>query len=79
MRSLVLLVKLQHLGLAPWILFSIPSIAVLELQVPLIVGIATVGVVGMVLGKRRLVLLASISLLTLLILGKVTIDLQYFS
>jgi len=30
----------------------------------------------MVLGKRRLVLLASISLLTLLILGKVTIDLQ---
>lgn len=75
MRALVLLIKLHHLGLAPWILFSIPSAAVLGLQAPLAGGIALIGVAGMVSEKRRLVLASSLSLLGILILGKVVIDL----
>jgi len=75
MRGLVLLIKLHHLGLAPWVLLSIPSVAVLGLQVPLAGVVALIGVVGMVLGRRRFLLASSLSLLGLLILGKVTIDL----
>jgi hypothetical protein len=76
MRGLVLLIKLHHLGLAPWILFSIPSGAVLGLQVPFAAGIALLGVVGMILRNRSLVLGSSMSLLGLMVLGKVTSDLN---
>jgi hypothetical protein len=76
MRGLVLLIKLHHLGLAPWIVFSIPSGAVLGLQVPFAAGIALLGVVGMILRNRSLVLGSSMSLLGLMVLGKVTSDLN---
>jgi len=75
MRGVVLLIKFHHLGLAPWILFSIPSAAVVGLQVPFAAATAVLGVVGMILRKRWLVLGSSLSLLGFLILGKVTSDL----
>ena len=75
MRGLVLLIKFHHLGLAPWILFSVPSAAVVGLQVPFAGIIAVLGVVGMILRRRWLVLGSSLSLLGFLILGKVTSDL----
>src|SRR5438128_9960501 len=75
MRGLVLLIKFHHLGLAPWILFSVPSAAVVGLQVPFAGITAVLGVVGMILRRRWLVVGSSLSLLGFRILGKVTSDL----
>jgi hypothetical protein len=75
MRGFVLLIKLHYFGLAPWVLFSIPSGAVLGLQAPVAAAIALLGVVGMILRRRWIVLGSSLSLLGFLILGKVTADL----
>src|SRR5438132_11161691 len=75
MRGLVLLIKFHYLGLAPWILFSVPNAGVVGLQVPFAGITAELGVVGMILRRRWLVLGSSLSLLGFLILGKVTSDL----
>jgi hypothetical protein len=66
-----MLVRLHYLVLAPWVIFSIPSIVVFGLQVPAALTVSGVGVLGMLGKKEVLARGASLSLFGLIIGGKV--------
>ncbi len=66
-----MLVRLHYLGLAPWVIFAIPSLGLFGLQVPVALIVAVVGLLGMVGRKLVLVRAASLSLVGLIIGGKV--------
>ncbi len=68
------LLRLNYLFLAPGIIFSNAMEILPGQNLVLTITIAILGVVGMTLGKKSLVTLASGSLLTLLILGKIATD-----
>jgi len=69
------LVRVHYLYLAPLIILGIPPAALLNQNILLLSIIVVTGLAGTILAKKRLVLLASTSLLSLLIWGKVAIDL----
>jgi len=67
-------VRLHYLLLAPWIIFDIPSQVIFGLQFPALVIVSGIGLLGM-LGRREvLARSASLSLLALVIGGKVGAD-----
>jgi len=67
-------VRLHLLFLTPWIMLGIPSQAILGLAVPVGIVVALAGVLGMLLRLSRLASSASLSLISLLIWGKVAIN-----
>jgi hypothetical protein len=67
-------VRLHLLLLTPWIMLGIPSQAILGLEVPVGIVVALAGVLGMLLRLLRLALSASLSLISLLVWGKVTMS-----
>lgn len=69
------LLKINHVFLVPWILFSIPSAALFQQQVFLIAILAVVGLAGMLTGNPAAATSVSVSLLGLLVWGKVASDL----
>ena len=66
----VTIIKLQHVFLSPLVMLAVPPLALLDQNILFTVGVALVGLAGMLLGKRTLATVASLSLLTLLIWGK---------
>jgi len=67
-------VRLHYLLLAPWIIFDIPSQVIFGLQLPALVIVSGIGLLGM-LGRREVLARgASLSLLALVIWGKVGVD-----
>ncbi len=66
----VLVVQVQHLFLAPLVILTAPPPALLNQNIPLALVVGSVGLVGMMLGKRKLAIGASLTLLSLLIWGK---------
>jgi len=69
-----MLVRLQYLVLAPWIVFGISSLVSFGLQVPTMLTISAFGLLGM-LGKKEIFARgASLSLVGLIIGGKVVGD-----
>src|SRR5207249_3490495 len=71
------LVRLHHLFLAPLIIIGIPSEALLN-QNPSLLGLVLLaGLAGTILRRRQLSILASASLLILLVWGKAATDLLH--
>ncbi len=63
-------VRLQHVVLAPLIILTLPSRALLGQGLPLTIIIAIAGLTGMTLRRQTLSLSASIGLLAILVWGK---------
>jgi hypothetical protein len=74
-RFAALLVRVHYLFLSPLVILSIPSEALLGQNLAAMVVAMVIGLAGSLLQKRRLTLLASASLLSLLIWGKIVTDL----
>ncbi len=73
-RIATVLVRLHYLILAPWVTFGIPSLVLFGLQAPTILTVSGVGLLGM-LGKKEIFARgASLSLVGLIIVGKVVGD-----
>jgi len=68
-------VKFHFLFIAPLVLFSIPSIGLLGLNIPLLILITVSGMAGNLLTRKRFATLTSIALLCLLVWGRVADDL----
>ncbi len=66
--------KINYLFLAPWIILSVPPSALVQQSILVTVVVAIAGLAGMLLGNRTAVLLASVSLLLLIVWGKVASD-----
>lgn len=69
------ILRLHHLFLSPLVVFTVPPAALLEQSGPVALLVALTGSAGMLLHQRRLAQLGSMSLLGLLIWGKVAVDL----
>jgi len=69
------MVKFHYLFLAPLILSTIPPPALIGLNVPVTIILSLSGLAGNILGKRRLSILTSVSLLFLLVWGRLAVDL----
>jgi len=65
--------------LAPWIVLAVPSQVFLGLGILIVLVIDVIGLVGMFAEKQALATLASVTLLVLLVAGKVGIDLTMAS
>lgn len=65
------MVRLHHVFLAPLVAFSVPPQALLDLNIPVALLLGGLGIAGMLLGRRVLAVTASLSILSLLIWGKV--------
>ncbi len=66
--------RLNYLFTAPWITFSNPLEILPGQNLALTITVALIGTLGVTLGRKSLVTLASSILLTLLILGKIASD-----
>jgi hypothetical protein len=62
------------LVLVPWVVFAIPSLVLFGLQVPVVLAVSGVGLLGMLGKKVVLVRGASLSMFCLIIGGKVGVD-----
>ncbi len=69
------MVRLNHLVLAPWIVLTVPSQMVLGLGVMIVLIVGAIGLAGIFARKQPLTTLASVTLLVLLVAGKVGTDL----
>lgn len=69
-----MLVRLHYLVLVPWVIFAIPSLVLLGLHVPVALAVSGLGLLGMLGRKAILVRAASLSLVGLIIGGKVVGD-----
>ena len=69
-----MMVKLHYLVLAPWIIFTLPSLVLLGLQIPAMLVVSGVGLLGMFGRKESIARAASLSLVGLVIGGKVGED-----
>ncbi len=69
------LLRANYLLVAPWIVLSIPPAALLEQPVIVTIAIAALGLLGMIGKSRRTVILASSSLILLLVWEKAAGDL----
>jgi hypothetical protein len=74
-RSAILIVRLNYLFLAPWIILAAPSRVFLGLGILIVLVIVVVGLAGTFARRQTLATLASVTLLVLLVAGKVGIDL----
>lgn len=70
------LLKINYVLLAPWIILSLPPIALSQQSVLVVVIVTIVGLLGMVLGNKTAILLASVSLLLLIVWGKIASDIN---
>ena len=75
-RIITLLLKINYVLLAPWIILSLPSPALAQQAILAAAAIAIAGFVGMLLGNRTAVLAASSALLLLIVWGKVVGDIH---
>ena len=66
--------RLHYLLLAPWIIFDIPSQVIFGLQLPALVIVSGIGLLGMFGRREVLARGASLGLLALVIGGKVGVD-----
>ncbi|HVH15953.1 MAG TPA: hypothetical protein VNA15_09595 [Candidatus Angelobacter sp.] len=66
--------KINYLLLAPWIILSLPPLAIGQQQILVTSLVATFGLMGMMLGNRSVVLSVSASLLLLIVWGKIVAD-----
>ncbi|HZY48009.1 MAG TPA: hypothetical protein VFE96_09460 [Candidatus Bathyarchaeia archaeon] len=66
--------RFHHPFLAPWIVLSFPGTVFLGFGNVIVLAIAILGLLGMFSRKRPLATIASVSLLLLLVLGKVGLD-----
>lgn len=66
--------KVNHVFLVPWIILSIPSVALFQQQVLAILTIMIIGLAGMLTGKSTLASLASASLLLFIVWEKIASD-----
>jgi hypothetical protein len=66
--------KINYVILAPWIILSLPPLALGQQSILVIAVIAIVGSVGMLLTNRTAILAASGSLLLLIVWGKIAGD-----
>lgn len=71
----MVLVRFHYLFLSPLIVSGVPSEALLNQNLFILVLVILAGVAGTIFQRRRLVLLASASLLSLLVWGKIAADL----
>jgi hypothetical protein len=69
------LLRINYLFLAPWIILSLPPSALWHQSILTAALVSIVGLAGMLLGSRTLVLTASGSLLLLILWGKIVGDL----
>ncbi len=67
--------RLHYLFLAPWIVLAVPSPVFLGLGILIVLVIVVIGLVGTFAQKQALATLASVTLLVLLVAGKVGTDL----
>jgi hypothetical protein len=67
--------KINHVLLVPWIVLSLPSAALFQLQLFIIPVLAIAGLAGMLTGNPTVASSASSSLLALIIWGKIAGDL----
>ena len=68
------LLRINYTLLAPWIVFSVPSSALFQQSVPVLVLVVALGMIGMLFRKPILATLASISMLSVVIWGKIASD-----
>ncbi len=66
---------MHYLFLAPIVIFGIASSALLDQSVLVLSVIALTGLTGAIIGRKSLMIIASVALLSLLIWGKVAADL----
>lgn len=69
------LVRVNYLVLAPWIILSLPQSALGHQSILVTAAVSIVGVAGMLLTSRALILIASGSLLLFIMWGKIAGDL----
>jgi len=68
--------KINYVLLAPWIILSLPPSALSQQSILVVVIVTIVGLLGMVLGNKTAIVLASVSLLLLIIWGKIASDIN---
>ena len=74
-RLIILIVRVNYLFVSPWIILGIPPVALFQQSSLFTILIAAIGLVGTLFGKRKMTLLASFSLLSLLVWEKAAGDL----
>jgi len=76
MKLATTLVRTHYLYLSPLITLGILPEALLNQNLPVLVAVSLVGLAGTVLEEKRLTILASASLLVLVVWGKIAVDLS---
>jgi hypothetical protein len=69
------LLKINYILLAPWIVLSLPSAALMQQSILVAAVIVIVGTAGTLLTEKTLILAASVSLLALIVWGKIAVNL----
>jgi hypothetical protein len=73
-RIVTPLLKVNYVFLAPWIILSLPQTALAQQSVLALAAVAIIGFVGMLIGNRTAIFIASGTLLLLVVWGKVAAD-----
>lgn len=68
------IVRLQHVLVTPWIIAGIPVQALLGAGIPIGIIVILVGLLGMFYKRRTVAVAASLSLLVLMVYGKIAVD-----
>ena len=68
------LLRVNYVFLAPWIVLSLPPIALAQQSVLVLATVAIIGFVGMLTGSRTAIFIASGALLLLVVWGKAAAD-----
>ncbi len=76
LRTAGFLVKVHHLLIAPWVVFSVPPRTVLGLQAAAVILIVFAGLFGTLNRKKELISSASSGLIAVLVGGKIVADLD---
>ena len=72
---MIILARLHYLFVPPLVILGVPTAALLGQNLPAMALVVVTGLTGTLLRRRKLVVLASASLLTLLVWGKIGVDL----
>lgn len=69
------LLKINYILIAPWIVLSLPTTALFQQSILIMAVVVIVGTAGILLGNRNAIMAASVSLLVLIMWGKIADDL----